>query len=102
MTKEEYIARLEEIKKKCQKEVNKLGVDYAKSNNPHQVGDTIKDHMGAMVIERVQIVLSASVQISFNIPVCCYYGVQLKKDGTPIKRQDPTRSIYQSNIIDPK
>lgn len=102
MTKEEYIARLEEIKKKCQKEVNELGVEYAKSNNPHKVGDTIKDHMGAMVIERVQTVLSAFVQISFNIPVCRYYGVQLKKDGTPMKRQDPTRSIYQSNIIDPK
>lgn len=103
MTKDEYIARLEQIKRKCQKEVNELGLEYAKSNNPYQVGDTIKDHMGAMVIERVQPVLSALVQISYsNVPVCRYYGVQLKKDGTPMKRQDPTRSIYQSNIIDPK
>lgn len=102
MTKEEYIARLGQIKQKCQEEVNKLGLEYAKSNNPYQVGDTIKDHMGAMVIERVQPVLSAFVQISYNVPVCRYYGVQLKKDGKPMKRQDPTRSIYQSNIIEPK
>lgn len=102
MTKEEYIARLEEIKKKCQKEVNELGVEYAKSNNPYQVGDTIKDHMGAMVIERVQTVLSAFVQISYNIPTCRYYGVQLKKDGTPKKRQDPARCISSINIREPK
>lgn len=100
MTKEEYIKRIYEIKCKCQDEINALGVEYAKSNNPHKVGDIIHDHIGSIKIERVQIVLSANVSISFNESYCRYYGIQLKKDGSPMKRQDPTRSIYQKNIQD--
>lgn len=102
MTKDEYIARLEQIKRKCQKEVNELGLEYIKNSIPYQVGDTIRDHVGGMVIERVQPVLSAFVQIPFNIPTCRYYGVQLKKDGTPKKRQDPALCISSINIIEPK
>lgn len=100
MTKREYINRIDEIKRKCQDEINALGVEYAQSNNPHKVGDIIHDHMGSMKIERVQIVLGANVSISFNESYCRYYGIQLKKDGSPMKRQDPTRSICQMNIKD--
>nr|WP_289387403.1 DNA alkylation repair protein [uncultured Muribaculum sp.] len=38
------------------------------------------------------------VSVSFNEPYCRYYGIQLKKDGTPLKRQDPTRAIFPQNI----
>ena len=51
-----------------------------------------------MQIERVQVVLGAYVSVSFNEPYCRYYGIQLKKDGTPLKRQDPTRAIFPQNI----
>lgn len=88
------------MKQRFQNEVNELGLQYAREHNPYKVGDTISDHIGAMKIQRVQIVLGAYVSISFNEPFCRYYGVQLKKDGTPLKRQDPTRSIYQHNIKD--
>ena len=98
MDKQEFINRLSEIKQRFQKEVDELGKQYAREHNPYKVGDIISDHIGAMQIERVLVVLGAYVSVSFNEPYCRYYGIQLKKDGTPLKRQDPTRAIFPQNI----
>lgn len=94
MDKQEFINRLSEIKQRFQKEVDELGKQYAREHNPYKVGDIISDHIGAMQIERVQVVLGAYVSVSFNEPYCRYYGIQLKKDGTPLKTSRPnTRNI---------
>ena len=98
MTKEEYLEKIKDIRKRCQDEINALGVEYAKSNNPYKIGDVISDGVETIKIGRVQPVLASYIHVSAGFPVCRYYGVQLKKDGTPKKRQDPTSSIYQSNI----
>ena len=98
MTQEEFIEKIKDIKKRCQDEINSLGVEYMKGNNPYKVGDVITVGVETIRIGRAQTVLRTVVQISPTLPTCCYYGVQLKKDGTPKKRQDPTCGIYLSNI----
>lgn len=79
MDKQEFIEKLSEIKIRFQKEVNELGVQYAHEHNPYKVGDIISDHIGAMQIERVQVVLGATVSISFNEPYCRLLWRSIKK-----------------------
>ncbi len=93
MTKEEYQDRIKQIDAKHKKMKTDLAIEYAKSNNPYKVGDIVEDHIGKIRIERICI-----SKIIIDYPCCTYYGVELKKDGTPCKRQT-NRGIHQSNIL---
>lgn len=70
-------------------------MEFAKSNNPYKVGDIVTDHIGALQIQRISV---CAPQPYNPLPCCIYRGVELKKDGTPKKHQDPMRYVYQFNI----
>lgn len=97
MTKEEYFATAQKIKKSYQDAINKLGVEYVESNNPYKIGDIISDNVDTIKIQRIEIMLPL-FRAPTDVPECRYYGVQLKKNGSPKKRQDPTISIFQTSI----
>ena len=70
-------------------EVRLLKSLYCNYNNPYKVGDVFTDHIGSIIIE------SISDHFTGN-PCCVYYGVELKKDGTP-RKDGSKRHAYQSN-----
>lgn len=93
MTKEEYKERMISIERECARKKKDLNIEYAMSNNPYKVGDVVEDHIGKLRIEQIGVHTDP-----WNLPSCVYYGVELKKDGTPYKRQT-NRPAYQLNMI---
>lgn len=93
MTKEEYKERMISIERECARKKRDLNIEYAMSNNPYKVGDVVEDHIGKLRIERTEV-----DSISWDLPSCIYYGVELKKDGTPCKRQT-NRPVFQLNLL---
>ena len=92
MNEYEFNTEIKKLQKKHIKEIRELYKKYAFSNNPYKIDDVISDHIGSIKIEEI------SVCIINGIPSCVYYGVELKKDGTPKKGQK-YRTVYQVNII---
>lgn len=92
MTKEEYEKRIKSIDRECEEKKRKLRIECAKSNNPYKIGDVVEDHIGKLRIESI-----VFNNVTWQFPSCVYYGVELKKDGTPCKRQTNI-PVYQSNI----
>lgn len=92
MTKEEYQDRIKQIDVKYKTEKANLATLYAKSNIPHKVGDVVEDHIGKLKIERISFIWMSDDELDY-----LYFGLELKKDGTPCKKQTG-RSVYQSNI----
>lgn len=93
MTEQEYRAELRVIEQFYEAKKNELHVEYAKANNPYKIGYIVKDHIGALRIEMIQVRLGFS-----GVPECAYTGTELNKDGNPAKKQTG-RAVYQSNII---
>lgn len=91
MTIEEYRQKRKELRERHWREEKELAKEYALANNPYSIGDLVTDHIGSIKIEKIQI----SEDISG--PCCVYYGLELKKDGTPTKRGEK-RHVYQTNI----
>lgn len=92
MTIEEYKERRNQLELEYNKKKRKLANEYAKFNCPHKVGDVVEDHIGKLKIERVRTVWQTNDELDY-----VYYGIELKKDGTPCKRQTG-RGVYQSNV----
>lgn len=92
MTQEEYLSRLGFLKKAYEVDKKNLAIEFAMSNNPYKVGDVIEDRVGKLKIGKIKV-----DDFLLHKPSCIYYGVELKKDGTPCKRQTG-RCVYQSNI----
>lgn len=82
MTKEEYLNEVKELDVKC-----------ANENNDVKVGDSFTDQSGTILVERI------SVYITYGgMPTCLYYGLELKKDGTPTKK-GTRRDAFQINKV---
>lgn len=92
MTEQEYQKRLMSIRNESRKQECELAVEYAMSNNPYKVGDIIQDRIGRLRIEKIEV-----KRMFYGYPYCIYFGVELKKDGTPHKRQT-RRYIVQGDI----
>jgi len=92
MEREEYLRKLKELELSQAKQRKDLAIEYAKLNNPYNVGDIISDHIGTIKIESISFDWGWN-----NSPQCVYNGVILKKDLTPNKLNKKT-SVYQSNI----
>jgi len=93
MTQEEYKKKLLELQDEFTEKKKEVAKEYAFSNNPHKIGDIITDHSGSKLkIEKIK------WSYGYGAPACVYYGIELKKDLTPTKRQQNT-SIHQSSII---
>lgn len=94
MTKEEYEAKKILLWKEYNDKLEALNKECASSNNPYKIGDVIIDHYHTIRIERI---VYAGNKDHNDMPFCRYYGVELKKNGTPKKRQMDT-VMYQCNV----
>ena len=63
---------------------------YCIANNPYKIGDVFTDHFGSIKIEEIR--------YSINSRCCVYYGIELKKDGTP-KKSGAKSTAWQSNEV---
>ena len=93
MTPEEYHNKIKILENELKVNKNLVGRDYAFSNNPYKIGDTIKDHIGPIIIKDIK--FNNSVM---SLPQCVYFGTELNKDGKPSKKQT-NRGVWQDNII---
>jgi hypothetical protein len=96
MTAEEYHLKHKELILAFESHKSNLARDYAYSTNPYKIGDIVTDHIGAIKIERIKFTMGWN-SIG-ELPSCVYVGIELKKDGTPTKKQNK-RVVYQKNII---
>ncbi len=94
MTSKEYQELLQIEHNNFLARKNLLAKKYALSNNPFQIGNIITDHMGSILIRSIKI----SFAFNNTTPECVYYGIELKKDGKPCKKQT-NRGAWQSNLI---
>ena len=90
---ENYQAELKALDKEFELKKQNLIRLYAQENNPYKVGDTIKDHIGSVVIEKI----AYTINYSNKFPTCSYYGLELKKDLTP-RKDGSKRWVAQNNI----
>lgn len=94
MNLEEYNLKVKEIEDARQEAIRKLVVECALSNNTIEIGQIVEDHIGKVKVEKIRF-----NHASFGkLPSCRYWGIELKKDGTPKKRGD-YRDVYQSNLL---
>ena len=90
MTYDEYKEKLEELESDFDGVKKRLAINYAIANNPHKIGDVVRDHMGSITVERII--------WSISSPPCAVYdGVMLKADGTP-NVNGTRRKVWQSNL----
>jgi hypothetical protein len=94
MTIEEFKNELKIINEKWEKEIWQLKIKFAKENDPYNIGDIIEDHIGKIKITNKKV-----TSIHYNDTSCMMYqGDNLTKSGT-INKREPTRWVYQFNII---
>lgn len=91
MNETEYEIALKELLIKQDKERLELAKSFALANNPYKIGDIVTDHIGNVKVEQIQIDRYSKP------PRCVYYGLELKKDGTPTKKMN-RRNVWQTNI----
>ncbi len=79
-TEEVLHTKLQEIEDRYETEKRDLLKKFADANNPYDVGSVFTDHIGSIIIEKIYYNLFPHYG---KTPCCVYYGVELKKDGTP-------------------
>lgn len=92
--KENYEKELAQIEKEANARKMELIKLYASENNNFKVGDIVKDHIGSVFIEKI----TYTISFSTKFPCCVYYGLELKKDGTP-RKDKSKRSVHQENVL---
>jgi hypothetical protein len=88
-----YQDGLRSIEREAQNQRNELAKRYALSHNHVLLTHTFTDHIGTIRVEKI------AVETMHGKPSCAYFGVELKKDGTPVKKETK-RWAYQSNAKD--
>jgi hypothetical protein len=87
----EYKDRVKQLEEKLDTDRAELMKQFVRDNNPYKVGDIITDHIGSIKIEKM------GYSWGYGKPCATYYGIELKKDGTPNKRNS-SRWAFQSNL----
>lgn len=97
MTQEEY--KIERLKLESSFDTSKreLAKKCAYENNPYKRGDIFTDHIGSIIIERIQVSFGGLN----DMPTCIYSGIELNKDGKPNKKQTK-RGAWQGNDVNKK
>jgi len=93
MNPAEYEVQIIQLRRKHQAELIDLMKQFVDDNNPYKAGDTVTDHVGSLYIKRTGYHMTHN-----GTPCATYTGVELKKDGTPSKKQTG-RTVFQCNII---
>jgi len=94
MNYEQYQERLREVRRESEIKQRELLIEYALANNNYKIGDVFTDHIGSVLIEKIKTHGGAS----YDKPCCVYFGLELKKDGTP-RKDLSKRDAYQSNDV---
>lgn len=95
MTLEEYKAKKKEARLNYEKTIHEIDMEYANSFG-YKPGDIITDHLGDARI------ISVGYYYELNGDVLPkYYCDNLTKKGE-IKKKEPNRYVYHSNIINKK
>ena len=97
MTFEKYLEEVNNLLKRHKDERDQLALNYALAHNSIKKGDIATDHIGSIRVEKI--LVDYSIIDKTRVPQCVYEGVELKKDGTPLKRATK-RSVWQSNLND--
>ena len=95
MTEEEFKAELKKIEEEALNKKLQLYRKYALAHSTYNVGDIFTDHIGSILIEKIK---ECVVFNTNNLPSCIYFGLELKKDGTPTKKMTK-RDAYQVNEV---
>jgi len=93
MTADEYKQQMDAIDQEAEKKKRSLMKQFALSNNPYSAGEIITDHIGSILIEEIKVCKGIS-----DLPCCIYTGTILTKDGSPTKKKENKRTVYQMNI----
>jgi hypothetical protein len=91
MTIDDFNKKCEELKRVHDNAYSELVKQCALANNTHEVGTVVEDHIGKIRIEKI------STTTNYSKPTCVYYGIELKKDGTPTKK-GTKRQVWQINL----
>ena len=91
MNHDEYKIAQRNLAKEFEAKKRTLMKEYALANNSVKVGDTVTDHYQTIRVEKIEF------YISYELPGCIYYGLELKKDGKP-KKKEVKSCAYQSNL----
>ena len=94
MTKEEYLAKVKEIKLIRQREILRAGEEYTLSNARYKIGDTVEDNIGRVIVESVGVYYPSSG----DAPCATYWGKELKKDGK-FFLNGRKRRVYEFNLV---
>lgn len=93
MSPEIYKEKVKELEKEYESKKLQLMKQFVDANNPYKIGDVVIDHVGAIVVEKI------TYSLGFNsFPCAIYFGIELKKDGTPTKELSK-RNVWQSNVL---
>lgn len=92
MTPEEYKKKLKELEQEYRNKRNCLAIDYALSDNHVQIGDTITDHIGSIVVDKIKV-----GGHNWESVECIYEGYELTKQGKPYKNKR-RRVVWQTNL----
>ena len=94
MNKEEYNIELKKLEADFKIQKDKLAHRCAEENNSYKVGDTVTDHIGSILVEKI----GTTYGFHYNdIPYSTYFGIELKKNGEPTKKGNK-RLVHQINI----
>lgn len=93
MTKEEFKKEVLRIEQEASRKKLELYNRCAEENNPYKVGDIVEDHISKGRIRSWSLARTFS-----DIPCLSYFCDNLTRKGD-INKREPTRYIYQSNII---
>lgn len=94
MTEEQYKTELAKILFDYEQRKKDLRIKYATQNNPYKIDDVFTDHIGSIVINKIQVTLNSSS----DLPSCVYSGIELNKDGRPNKKQKNRYAYLQNDI----
>ncbi|MDX9802829.1 MAG: hypothetical protein RBS96_02200 [Dehalococcoidales bacterium] len=90
--KAELDIQLRKIEEQAVTLKNKAIKAYCDSKNPYKTGDVFEDHIGKIIVERIE------YHKGYSDYFCIYYGTEVKKDGTA-KKKSSRRWAYQNNDI---
>lgn len=92
MSKEKLGNLLKDLEVEYEKQKKAIIVGYCMDNNTVKVGDVFTDHIGSILVDKIQ------ASFGYGEPCCVYHGVELTKKLEPNKR-GKRRSAYQSNAV---
>ena len=91
MNKETLNQKITQLQQEFELKKTEVMQQFCDANNTYKEGDKFTDHIGTIIVEKMRYYYG-------NPPCCVYFGVELKKDGTP-KKDNNKRQAWQSNDV---